>query len=111
MLALRETGRSLDRDLEQHVAEEGERGQAAREALARDAAAFCQGQIARQVKPPSRVRFEAREERFGYDPARGEALVVGALDALDGGASARHEYVCRLKRQGGSWLALLAAIR
>jgi hypothetical protein len=107
-IALRHAFRSP----EERAADAEAREAAARETLARDAAAFCRAEIKKRVKPPLVARFEPTEERLGYEPVRGEAYVVGELVTLDRtGVTVRHEYVCRLKRTGADWLALVAAIR
>ena len=88
------------------------REEAERVRLAREVVDVCRREIEKQVRPPLTARFDSDAERLGYEPVRGEAYVVGEVATRDGtGPTSRHEYVCRLKRQGTTWLTLVAAIR
>ena len=101
--------RELTRSDEERAVEASLRELAAREALVREASAFCRHEI---MKQRGAGEIDPVEERLGYEPVTGVAYVVGELTthARDGSPS-RHEYVCRLKRTGSDWLALIATIR
>jgi hypothetical protein len=110
-VALRQALRPPEERAADEAREAEEREETARQALAQAAAEFCHAEIAKRVRPLA-ARFDPSEERLGYEPIRGEAYVVGELAVREpGGADVSREYVCRLKRQGDSWLALVASVR
>ena len=79
--------RELTRSDEERAVEASLREEAAREALVRDASAFCRREI---MKKRGAGEIDPLEERLGYEPVTGVAYVVGELTSRepDGTASA-----------------------